>query len=153
ANLQATAGSSPVIYGNTIDRVAFYPAGFARGGGDVPIEPPPPPECNGTESTIPIGGSPPPPQVPYVPPRPHVPPPKLTSLGPDRIVLRVGTSKRVRYRLTLPPAPTPLDVDFLVDTTGSMGGAICGVRQGLEEIVRDLVSHRIDAHFGVGDYR
>ncbi|MGH2748589.1 MAG: hypothetical protein ACRDKB_11785, partial [Actinomycetota bacterium] len=70
-----------------------------------------------------------------------------------RIVLRRGQSKTVTYHLVLPRRPTPLDVYFLVDVSGSMQDTINGVRSAMGEIVSQLTGAGIDAWFGVGQYR
>lgn len=77
------------------------------------------------------------------------------DIAPDgrRIVLRPGESRRVHYRLILPPAPTPLDVYFLIDVSGSMDDAIRGVQVAMNAIVSRLHAQGIDVHFGVGQYR
>ncbi|MFN2388193.1 MAG: hypothetical protein ABR575_01100 [Actinomycetota bacterium] len=77
------------------------------------------------------------------------------SLAPRgrRIVLDPGESRRVSYRLRLSRTPVPLDVYFLVDTSGSMGPAIAGLRDALFKIVRRLDAARIDVQFGLGEFR
>src|SRR5207245_6159018 len=60
--------------------------------------------------------------------------PAVLIPGPHSVTLRPGASVDVPYRLFLPRVPTPLDVMFLVDTTGSMGGVIDGLRQDLVPI-------------------
>jgi hypothetical protein len=69
------------------------------------------------------------------------------------LTLNPGESRTVGYTLTLPPVPTPLDVVFLVDTTGSMQDAIDGLRSGIGDIVRSLADSGIDARFALVDFR
>ena len=69
------------------------------------------------------------------------------------VPLLPGETRDVDYTLELPAAATPLDVFFLVDTTGSMGSVIEGLRRDLQEIVDDLAAAQIAAHFGVGEFK
>jgi len=55
--------------------------------------------------------------------------------------------------LILPPRPTPLDVYFMTDSTGSMAGAIHDVQESVQQIVDDLVASGLDIEFGVADFR
>jgi hypothetical protein len=56
--------------------------------------------------------------------------------------------------VTITEQPTvPVDVFFLVDTTGSMGGAIANVKAGFASIVAALSSVAPDIAFGVGEYK
>ena len=87
----------------------------------------------------------------------HPPPPpigdnRLTPASKE-VVLRPGRSKTIPYALNLPAATTPLDVYFLIDVSGSMGGTINGVRSAMQEIADRLASSKIDAMFGVGSFR
>ncbi len=79
----------------------------------------------------------------------------LPTLTPRAVEVRLtpGTSRDVDYTLELPAAPTPLDVFFLVDTTGSMGPVIAGLRRDLQQIVNDLAAARIAAQFGVAEFK
>ena len=70
-----------------------------------------------------------------------------------RIVMRPGQTRTIDYDLGLPAAVTPLDVYFMIDISGSMGGAINGVRSGMREIVDRLAEKQINVHFGVGAFR
>lgn len=80
---------------------------------------------------------------------------ETASLRPDgrRVELHKGQTKTVRYVLDLPKKPSPIDVYFLIDVSGSMQGAINGVAAAMADIVEELTKARIDAHFGVGQYR
>jgi hypothetical protein len=88
---------------------------------------------------------------------PAIAPPAATpaTLEPARSTVRLayGAGARRTYTLTRPASPTPVDILFLVDTTGSMGGAICGVQVGLTRIALDLHDAGIDARFGVAEYK
>lgn len=70
-----------------------------------------------------------------------------------RIVLDRGEQRRVRYRLDLPSTPTPVDVFFLIDVSGSMQDTIDGVRRALFSIIDRLRLEGVDVWFGVGEYR
>lgn len=80
---------------------------------------------------------------------------RAASLAPAHtdLMLAAGTSRTVSYDLDLPPTPTPLDVVFVVDTTGSMGGVIAGLRRGLQQIVDEIAAAGIDAQFGVAEFK
>jgi len=78
--------------------------------------------------------------------------PTLTPAYTD-LLLAAGASRLVPYTLDLPPAPTPVDVFFLIDTTASMGPTIEGLRRGLAEIVNELADARIEAQFGVAEFK
>jgi hypothetical protein len=86
-----------------------------------------------------------------VPPAPPLP----AQLTPKRVklVLDPGESHKIPYRLFLPPAPTPLDIYFLVDVSGSMQPSICAMRDGLQAIVEEFAHRGIDVRFGVGQFR
>jgi len=71
----------------------------------------------------------------------------------ERIVMRPGQSRTLDYNLGLPAAITPLDVYFMIDISGSMGGAINGVRSGMREIAQRLDEKGGNAYFGVGAFR
>lgn len=67
------------------------------------------------------------------------------------VTLAPGQSRVIDYELDVPSEPSPLDVFFLIDTTGSMSTVIDGVRQGLAKIVNDLAAAGIAAQFGVAE--
>ena len=77
------------------------------------------------------------------------------ELVPDtkNLTMRAGERKTIPYKLTLPASTTPLDVYFMIDVSGSMGGTISGVRSAMQEIANRLNGMKIDAQFGVGSFR
>lgn len=77
------------------------------------------------------------------------------TLSPNPLELRLPDegSTMVDYVLDLPPLPTPVDVWFLMDTSGSMGGAIEGLQLGIDRIVKELKAAGLDAWFGVAEYK
>lgn len=96
--------------------------------------------------------------LPDPPPRIDLPPlqaplPATLSPGDTTVDLAVGETRELRYDLDLPPRPTPLDVFFLLDSSGSMGDDIRGLADGAAEIVRALAARRIDLRVGLGDFR
>lgn len=96
--------------------------------------------------------------LPDPPARIDVPPllpPLPAALSPAEatVDLAVGETRELRYELDLPPRPTPLDVFFLLDSSGSMGDDIRGLADGTAEIVRALAARRIDLRVGLGDFR
>jgi hypothetical protein len=80
---------------------------------------------------------------------------KHSVLRPEHVPvpLRPGQSKRVRYTLDLAPTPTPLDVMFATDSTGSMSEALASLREDFQDIINDLAASGIDVWFGVGDFK
>ncbi len=70
-----------------------------------------------------------------------------------RVVLQRGEQRTVDYELELYKDPTPLDVFFLIDVSGSMQDAIDGTARAMSRIVSELNAARINVWFGVGEYR
>jgi hypothetical protein len=95
----------------------------------------------------------PPPVVELTPPKKRIPP--KASIEPERKVVRLkqGESKVVDYRVSLPPVPTPLDVFFMTDSTGSMRSTIASVQEGVQNIIDGLAATGVDLNFGIADFR
>jgi photosystem II stability/assembly factor-like uncharacterized protein len=72
--------------------------------------------------------------------------------GPRRLDLDVGEERTAPYRLVLPARPTPLDIFFLTDSSGSMGDDIRALGAGMERIVQDIADRRVPLAVGLGDY-
>lgn len=70
-----------------------------------------------------------------------------------RVDLDEDETKATAHRLDLPAQPTPLDVFFLLDASGSMGDDHRALARQLETIVRELSAARIPVAFGLGTYR
>lgn len=107
----------------------------------VPGAPPPealPPRPDFDPKTLPIGG------LDWIP----------GSLQPQSLDIELGRegTQVVDYRLDLPALPTPVDVWFLMDTSGSMSGAIEGLREGIETIIHELQASGLDAWFGLATF-
>ncbi|MEU5949087.1 VWA domain-containing protein [Micromonospora sp. NPDC047465] len=64
-----------------------------------------------------------------------------------------GTSIGVSKVVSTPPIPPKPDVVLLVDTTGSMGGAIANVRTNLQQVITDVRAAQPSAQFAVASYR
>ncbi|MFI7576944.1 VWA domain-containing protein [Micromonospora sp. NPDC049497] len=64
-----------------------------------------------------------------------------------------GTSIPVSKVVSTPPIPPKPDVVLLVDTTGSMGGAIANVRTNLQQVITDVRAAQPSAQFAVASYR
>ncbi len=79
--------------------------------------------------------------------------PATLEPGVVNLTIPAGEQEEVGFRLKRPASPTPVDIYFLVDTTGSMSSAICGVQAGLVDIALGLREAGIDPQFGVGEYR
>ncbi|HXU29492.1 MAG TPA: vWA domain-containing protein [Thermoanaerobaculia bacterium] len=62
---------------------------------------------------------------------------------------------RERITVTVPPQAIrqKIDVYFLADNTGSMGGAIANVKAGAATILNTLAGTGLDIQYGVGNYR
>jgi hypothetical protein len=105
---------------------------------------------------------------PRLPPGPVPPLPPIGKLGdclPEplgsnafrpsarEIVLRPGERRRITYDLNLPPVPSDLDVNFMLDTTGSMSGVIAGLREDIKGIVEDICDQGVPVQFGLADFR
>ncbi|HVL88636.1 MAG TPA: vWA domain-containing protein [Actinomycetota bacterium] len=73
--------------------------------------------------------------------------------APAPVTLANGAAHRIEMRLVRPADPTPVDVFFLIDTTGSMAGAICGVQRDLSSVAVELAESGVDVRFGLGIYR
>ena len=76
------------------------------------------------------------------------------TLVPAQLELELGRegTRVINYRVDLPALPTPVDIWFLIDTSGSMEGAIEGVRQGFETIIEELSASGFDAWFGLATF-
>ena len=74
-------------------------------------------------------------------------------LGPASVRIGPGQTRTVPLTLELAPEPTPLDVFFLLDTSGSMEDVIKGLGDGFGQLAQDLSSQGIDARYGLGDYQ
>ncbi|HVE63139.1 MAG TPA: hypothetical protein VNB94_05000 [Mycobacteriales bacterium] len=108
---------------------------------------------------------------PVKPPPPLPPLPKLPGIGrldecvtdklpgtsfaasTREVVLRPGESRTVGYALSIPPVPTDLDVNFMLDTTGSMSGVIAGLRKDIKAIVAGICDAGVPVQFGLADFR
>ena len=79
-------------------------------------------------------------------------PPVPGELNPRALDRDLGVegSETVDYRLDLPALPTPVDIWFLVDTSGSMAGAHRGLQTGIRDIVAKLDALGMDAWYGLG---
>jgi len=64
-----------------------------------------------------------------------------------------GSSVIVPKTVRTPEIPPNPDVVLLVDTTGSMGGAIDNVKANLQDVINDVRAAQPTAHFAVASYR
>jgi hypothetical protein len=75
------------------------------------------------------------------------PPSVATNLPP-------GGSTTVTKAVETPPVgASVLDVFFLADTTGSMGGSLADVQAGIAEILAAVDTGATDVRFGAGEYK
>ncbi|MEH0938511.1 VWA domain-containing protein [Micromonospora psammae] len=64
-----------------------------------------------------------------------------------------GTSIPISKVVSTPPIPPKPDIVLLVDTTGSMGGAIATVRTNLQQVIDNVRGVQPGAQFAVASYR
>lgn len=127
----AQATSSRVVLGMSSDALWRWDT-FAQ---ETFVPPPPPPPWSGHKPTLPHSNL------------------KAPILNPTKQVVTLAPGKvgKVPVTLQVPPDPTPLDVYFLVDTTGSMSPAILGLQKSILTLSRDIRSKLgVNACFGVG---
>jgi len=86
---------------------------------------------------------------------PPIPPARPAQLEPQGGDVRVppGGSTDVDYQLNLPEQPTPIDVFFLLDTSGSTDPYIKGLQDGLGELATNLDKADVAAGYGLGEYQ
>jgi hypothetical protein len=80
-----------------------------------------------------------------------VPPPPPGRIAPSarEVRLPIGRSATVGYTLSLPRSPTPLDLMFLIDTSGSMSDYIEDLKRNITTITRAVQGAGIDLRVGV----
>ena len=92
--------------------------------------------------------------VPSIPDLKEILPAPARLSGPrETLVLKPGSSRKLNYTLQLPKGQRPLDLFFLVDTTGSMKKFVDGLKLSLADIVTGLSEAGIGARVGLGEYR
>jgi hypothetical protein len=86
---------------------------------------------------------------------PPVPVPDPAVLRPDGATVRVepGGSTTADLALDLPARPTPLDVYFVLDTSGSTQPYLRGLAQGLAGLTQGLTESGVDAQFGLAEFQ
>jgi hypothetical protein len=68
--------------------------------------------------------------------------------------LAVGETKSLHKTVTITPSSNaPVDVFFLTDTTGSMGGSIAAVKTNFANIVTNISALASNVAYGVGEYK
>lgn len=78
------------------------------------------------------------------------------SIAPATYTATVAVGEAVTIHKTVTvtkQATAPVDIFFLTDTTGSMGGTINAVKSGFASVVTSLGGVASDVAFGVGDYK
>ena len=92
--------------------------------------------------------------VPSIDDLPEIVPEPARLTGPkEGLVLKPGTTRTLNYTLQLAKGQRPLDLFFLVDTTGSMKKFVDGLKLSLADIVQGLSDAGIGARVGLGEYR
>jgi hypothetical protein len=79
--------------------------------------------------------------------------PSTLTAAKKAVKLPPGGHQDVGYRLLLPRTPSPVDINFLVDTTASTDKTIEGLKQDLALIVNDLGATGLNVQFGLGDFK
>lgn len=78
------------------------------------------------------------------------PAPGRVSPAERDVTLLVGTRATAEFTLALPKNPTPLDLFFLVDVSGTMATYIEDLKENIHTVVDRLERSRIDVKVGVG---
>ncbi|MBK5308326.1 MAG: hypothetical protein JJD92_16725, partial [Frankiaceae bacterium] len=78
------------------------------------------------------------------------PPPGKITPGARTVQLKVGASGTYDYSLALPKSPTPLDLFFLIDTSGSMSSYIENLKTNISKVTRAVQGAGINLQVGVG---
>ncbi|MFN2521838.1 MAG: hypothetical protein ABR614_00780 [Mycobacteriales bacterium] len=80
-----------------------------------------------------------------------VPPPPPGTITPSQrtVQLKVGASTELDYSLALPKSPTPLDLMFLIDTSGSMLTYIDNLKRNINKVTQTVQRAGIDLRVGV----
>lgn len=99
-----------------------------------------------------LAGSAPVPASAQATPKCAVPVPVVGTVAPI-LHIPAGGSQTLPVTMTLRARPLLVDVDFLLDTSGSMLGVACGVIHQVEAITRDLRWRGYDAWVGLADYQ
>lgn len=71
----------------------------------------------------------------------------------DLIQIDPGTTQDVGYRLSRGATPVPVDVAFLIDTSGSIRDNAAQLRAAFQQIVEGLAAREIDAYFGLAEFK
>ena len=81
-----------------------------------------------------------------------VPPPPPGHITPAAraVQLTVGTSAVYDYTLALPKSPTPLDLFFLIDTSGSMSSYIDNLKTNINKVTHAIADAGINLQVGIG---
>jgi hypothetical protein len=78
------------------------------------------------------------------------PPPGRITPGSRTVQLKVGTTGVYDYTLAMPKSPTPLDLFFLIDTSGSMSSYIENLKANISKVTRAVQGAGINLQVGVG---
>jgi hypothetical protein len=79
----------------------------------------------------------------------------FARLSPNNVELQLDfdETRTVDLALALPRSPTPVDMYFIVDQSGSMKALIDGVKSNLAKVVQSLVAQGIQVEVGLGAYK
>jgi hypothetical protein len=82
-------------------------------------------------------------------------PPSRPGITPGGAVVNVapGSTVTVNYTLAVPHHFSPVDIYFLVDTTGSVNSTITAMQASIRSIVAGLTLAKVDAHLGLGELK
>lgn len=143
-DLQARAGAKDAIFSGSGDASYWVRTGMTIERYVRPELPPPPDREGGRDGVI----------VPSIDDLPEYEDKPARFSGPSKtIVLRPGDERTMTYSLTLPAGQRPLDLFFLVDSTGSMKHVIDQLKVSLADVINGLAQEGIEAKVGLGEYR
>ncbi len=78
---------------------------------------------------------------------------RLLVDGAKQIATDHPVGKRLDLHGAVSLASRPVDVFFLIDTTGSMTGAILGIQASANAIAQTLYNNKLNVYFGVSNHR
>ena len=77
------------------------------------------------------------------------PPPGTITPSNRRVQLKVGEAQVLDYSLALPKSPTPLDLMFVVDTSGSMDSLIEDLKRNISKTTGTIQRAGVDLQVGI----
>jgi hypothetical protein len=81
------------------------------------------------------------------------PPPAVLEPAGGDVPVPPGSTKTMKYSLSLAARSTQLDTFFVLDTSNSTDPYIRGLQVGITKIARGLASAGVETRFGLGEYQ